>query len=148
MSTINLKNYTSSVAVNESIKNIEHKLGQAGAVLINKTLKDGKVTGIIFTIMRNGLPLNFKLPANPENVLKYMINQRSKPPSKPQLEALTQQAERTAWRSLYELTSIEVDYALQEQTDLANLMMGRLIDKEGKTLFERASSDNFTKLLK
>lgn len=140
---MNLKNYTSSVPVINSIANIEHKLSQAGATQISKFYENGKPIGIIFSILQNGIPLNFKLPAHPNKVYDYMIRQRAKPPNKVQTEQIRLQAERTAWRSLFELISIEVDYALQGQANLIELMLARTIDRDGKTLYEKIEKGNF-----
>lgn len=143
---MNLKNYMSSVPVINSIANIEHKLSQAGANQISKFYEGGKPIGIIFTITQNGIPLNFKLPAHPNKVYDYMIKLRSKPPNKVQAEAIRLQAERTAWRSLFELISIEVDYALQGQANLIELMLARTTDRDGKTLYERIEKNGFKML--
>jgi hypothetical protein len=143
---MNLKNYTSSVPVINSISNIEHKLSQAGATQISKFYEDGKPIGIIFTMPQNGMPLNFKLPAHPNKVYDYMIKLRSRPPNKAQAEAIRLQADRTAWRSLFELISIEVDYAMQGQANLIELMLARTIDRDGNTLYERLEKTNFKML--
>ena len=71
---MNLKNYTSSVPMSNSISMIEHKLAQAGATHIAKSYDGEKAIGMIFQIPINGTPMTFKLPAKTERVFDFIVN--------------------------------------------------------------------------
>jgi|SRR3990172_2464775 len=92
---MNLKNYTSSVPMANSISRIEHKLAQAGATHIAKSYEGERAIGMIFQIPINGAPMTFKLPAKANRVFDYMVKQRSRPPKKNQLGSIRTQADRT-----------------------------------------------------
>jgi hypothetical protein len=47
-SKMNIKNYTSSVPIGNSISKIEHRLAQAGATHISKSYEEGKPIGMMF----------------------------------------------------------------------------------------------------
>ena len=77
---MNIKNYTSSVPVINSINKIEFRLSQAGATHIAKSYDKERPIGMIFQIPVNGVPLTFKVPAKSDKVFDYMLKQRKSPP--------------------------------------------------------------------
>ena len=115
---MNLKNYTSSVSVVNSINKIEHRLVSAGATHIAKVYDDEKnVKGITFQIPVNDKPLIFKLPAKSESVFNVLWGgvRRPRPETK---ENIQQQAARTAWKLLSEWVDIQISLIKIQQVEL------------------------------
>ena len=115
---MNLKNYTSSVSVVNSINKIEHRLVSAGATHIAKVYDDEKnVKGITFQIPVNDKSLIFKLPAKSESVFNVLWGEvrRPRPETK---ENIQQQAARTAWKLLSDWVDIQISLIKIQQVEL------------------------------
>ncbi|NMB81173.1 MAG: hypothetical protein GYA14_05095 [Ignavibacteria bacterium] len=144
---MNLKNYTSSVPVINSIARIEHRLAQAGATHIAKSYDKERPIGMIFQIPINNVPLTFKLPAKTEKVFDYMIKQRSKPPKREHLETIRLQADRTAWKILADWIDLQVSIVQIDQAEPTEIFLSYLYDaKRDQTLFEKMKEANFKQL--
>ena len=143
----NLKNYTSSVPVLDSISRIEFRLSQAGATHIGKTYVDQKPVGIMFQIDVNGMPMSFKLPAKPDKVFEYMIKQKKQGFKDNVRETTRLQADRTAWKILSDWVEIQISLIELDQAEPMEVFMQYLYDgKKDKTLYEIAKGDGFKML--
>jgi hypothetical protein len=141
---MNLKNYSSSVPMINSIARIEHRLAQAGATHIAKSYDKERPIGMIFQIPINEIPLTFKLPAKAEKVLDFMIKQKSRPPKKTQLENMRMQADRTAWKILADMVDIQVSNIQIDQTEPTEAFLSYLYDgNKDQTLFEKMKEASF-----
>lgn len=88
-----IKNYTSTVSVNQSMAEIQGALASHGARKIMVDFDEqGQPEGIAFGIETPGGPRAFNLPANVEGVRAVFAQQKVKPQEG--------QAERTAWRNI------------------------------------------------
>lgn len=144
---MNLKNYTSSVPVGQSISKIEEKLAQAGATHIAKSYDRGKPNGVLFQIDINGIPTTFKLPTKTDKVFEYMKRQKKGRLTNSQLETLRLQSERTAWKSTLEWVEIQLSMVALDQMDIVEVFLPYLYNtKTGQTFFEY-QKDNDYKLL-
>ena len=74
-----IKNYTSSVPAAKSVAHIEDQLIRHGATEILKICENGRLIGIAFCLMVSEVKTAFRLPANIENVEKYLLSFRSAP---------------------------------------------------------------------
>lgn len=148
---MNLKNYTSTVPMVNSIQRIEHRLAQVGATFITKEYdpaRPGVPIGMVFQININGNPVNFKVPAKAERVYKYMVKQRSKPPTNPQLEKIRDQANRTAWKILSDWIDLQVSLIEVDQMDFVEAFLpGSFNPRTGETLYDEIKAANYSKLL-
>ena len=141
---MNLKNYTSTVPMTNSISKIEHKLAQAGATHIAKSYNKERPVGMIFQIPINGNPMTFKLPAKTERVLDFMVRQRARPPKKTQLEAIRKQADRTGWKILSDWIDIQVSIIQLDQAEPIEVFLPYLYDgKKDRTLFDKLKESDF-----
>ena len=141
---MNIKNYTSSVPVINSIGKIEFRLAQAGATHIAKSYEREKPTGMIFQIPVNNTPLTFKLPAKIEKVRDYLINQRNKPPKPEARKTIELQAERTAWKILADWIDIQVSLIQLDQAEPAEVFLPYSYNPAtDQTLFEIVKSSGF-----
>lgn len=148
---MNLKNYTSTVPMINSIQRIEHRLAQVGALHITKSYPQdgsGKPIGMTFQIEVNGIPITFKLPAEVESTFNYMVKQKSKPPTKSQMENLKAQADRTAWKILSDWVDIQISMIELGKRDFIQTFLAESYDlNTGKTFYEKIKESNFQKLL-
>ena len=141
---MNLKNYTSSVPVINSIGKIEHRLAQSGATHIAKSYERERPVGMIFQIPVNNIPMTFKLPAKTDKVLDHMLKQRSRPPQASQREAIKMQADRTAWKILSDWVDIQVSLIQLDQAEAIEVFLPYAYDgKNDRTLFEKMRDNNF-----
>lgn len=147
---MNLKNYTSSVPVERSIMMIEKLLMDAGATNISKSINEQKeVDGIIFLININTKPILFKLPSKVEQCYKIMMKEVSarsihKKEVKDNKKA---QANRTAWKLLYDWVSIQVSMIQIEQVELIEVFLPYAYDlQNNQTFFEKIKENGFKQL--
>jgi hypothetical protein len=141
---MNIKNYTSSVSIINSINRIEFRLSQAGATHIAKTYEKERPTGMIFQIPVNGFPLTFKVPSKVDKVYEYMLKQRKSPPTQSAKETVRQQADRTAWKILADWVDIQVSLIEINHVETIEAFLQYTYDgREDKTLFEKMKQENF-----
>lgn len=144
---MNLKNYTSSVSVVNSINKIEHRLVSAGATHIAKVYDDEKnVKGITFQIPVNDKSLIFKLPAKSESVFNVLWGgvRRPRPETK---ENIQQQAARTAWKLLSDWVDIQISLIKIQQVELLEVFLPYCWDPAtDKTYFDRLRENKFQSL--
>jgi len=144
---LNLKNYTSSVPVLNSISRIEHRLAQAGAPHIAKSYEGDRPTGMIFQIPVNNMPMTFKLPAKTENVFKYPVQQRARPPKNSVLSSIRAQADRTAWKILSDWIDIQISMIEVDQAESIEMFLAYSFDPVSNlTLFEKIKRNGFKQL--
>ena len=141
---MNLRNYTSKVPASRSLENIERLLVDAGATHIAR-FYDGekKVVGVLFQINMGGKPVTFKLPSRPDRVLKEMEKGRRRMRSESQ-KRLGEQAQRTAWKILFDWVSVQVSMVLLEQAEAAEVFLPYVYDSvKDQTLFERVKESGY-----
>jgi len=120
---MNLKNYTTSTPVINSINRIEYRLSQAGAVHISKSYDNNRPVGIMFQIMINNYPMIFKLPARQEKVYEFMRKQRKNPPTKVQEDSIRLQADKVAWKILSDWVDIQISLIQLDQAEIIELFL-------------------------
>lgn len=144
---VKIRNYTSQVSAARSVMEIEGMLVEFGAANISKSYgKDAKLEAIVFEIKN---PLNpeqlfsVKLPAHIE-AMKDAI--RGIHPGW-YTNKISEQAERTAWRLMFEWTQIQLALISMKQAQPLEIFMPYIYDKQRKgTFFELASADHFKAL--
>lgn len=142
-----IKNYTSSVPVDRSVSLIEHELVRSKASHIAKWYDtEGNLDGIMFQVEQEGIPMTFKLPARWRQCFKMMMGEVRKP--KPTTEdRVREQAQRTAWKILYEWVAIQVSMIKLEQADVIEVFLPYYYDQaRDQTLFERFKGNGFKQL--
>lgn len=136
---MNLKNYTSGVPVSRSIMLIEEKLLSIGAKTISKFYDEQmNVEGFTFQIVKNGMPsLIFKLPSKWRACEKVMRGE-VKRPREHTFDKITEQAQRTAWKLLYDWVCIQVSMIELEQAEAIEVFLPYAYDPaSNRTLFEK-----------
>lgn len=141
-----LKNYTSGVAVEKSISEIEKLLIGAGATAISKFYEGGKTAGFIFQIPFNGVPIVFKLPSNPEAVRRVMMKPIKKK-HKGTEKRINEQSERTAWALLKDWVHVQISMVNMEQGDGLQMFLAYAYNEKNSTTFYDQIKDSGFKLL-
>ncbi len=140
-----IKNYTSSVPVERTISLIEQELIKIGVSHIEKSYENGTPKGIIFSIM---IPqkISFRIPANIESafeIIKTIPEYKSK--SKDWLKS---QANRTAWRIVYNWVEIQVAMVQLKQADAMQVFLPYVYDNNlQQTFYDKISGNGFGLLL-
>ena len=141
-----IKNYTSQVNAGRTVSMIESELVGIGANKIEKTYHNGAVNGIIFSIdLPDGISLCYKLPAKIEEargILREIPEYRRKP--KVWIEA---QAERTAWKIIYEWVQIQVAMIQLHQADAMQVFLPYAYNRIRKQTFYDQMVESKFKLL-
>lgn len=144
---MNIRNYTSSVPVINSINFIEHRLASAGATHIAKFYEENRPVGMIFQITHNNVPLTFKLPAKSLAVFNVLFNavKRPRPSTK---ETIRSQSDRTAWKILSDWVDIQITMIQLEQAEFTEVFLPYFYDlKTNKTLFEKVAANEINLLI-
>lgn len=144
---MNIKNYTSSVPVERSVMLIEHQLSRAGAQTISKWYDENKdLAGISFQILSAGIPFVFRLPAKWKECEKVFLREIQRPTPEKNQRA-KEQAQRTAWKILYEWVMIQVSLIELQQAEVLEVFLPYCYDPNSdKTFFERIRGNGFKQL--
>lgn len=142
-----IKNYTSTVSARASISHIEEALVSVGATSIAKSYDTkGAVSQFNFTVVVNGNPLSFRLPANVEAVHRILSKPKS-PRSRSKADNSMAQAERTAWKNLSDWIDAQVAMIQIEQAKFIQVFLPYAVNAEsGNTFFEELESGKFKML--
>jgi len=143
-----LKNYTSKIPALRTISLIEAKLAAHGASQILKEYDpDGKVEGLAFIKKIDGVEMPFKLPAKISECEKILRSMVSKP-RKDTLKRISQQAERTAWKLIFDWVDVQMAMTELKQAEFMQIFMPYLYDhSKRQTYFEKMKTRGFQKLL-
>ena len=124
-----IKNYTSTVSVNQSMAEIQGALASHGARKIMVDFDEqGQPLGITFGIETPAGPRAFMLPANVEGVRAVLAEQRVKPQEG--------QAERTAWRNIRDWVMAQMAIIEAGMVRMDEVFLPYLTDGKGKTLYQ------------
>lgn len=144
---MSIKNYTSSVPVERSVMLIEHHLSRAGAATISKWYDENKdLAGISFQVVTNGISMIFRLPAKWKECEKVFVREIRRPTPDAKKRA-KEQAQRTAWKILYEWVQIQVSLIELQQAEVLEVFLPYAYNPENdQTLFEQMRSTGFKQL--
>jgi len=147
---MNLRNYTSTVPVQNSLQAIETLLARAGAQQIAKSYENNQIKGVVFSLPIGEGPsrqvMLFKLPANPGAVAKVLKSEVKKP-HRGTMQRIEEQAERTAWALLRDWVHIQLSIIQMEQAEAIQVFLPYAYDpRTEKTLFERMKQNGFKQL--
>jgi hypothetical protein len=121
-----MKNYTSTVAPEKSIMQIEQLLIKHGAKSIGKDYApNGKVQAISFVIKNpeTDLPVGIRIPADPEAVFIVLKAAKTRWMSTQQEQSLREQAERTAWRLMLDWVAVQMSMIEMRQAELVQVFL-------------------------
>lgn len=147
-----MKNYTSTVDSSRSIELIEQMLVRAGARNISKSYEDGKVASFLFTLKvpETPLPLAIMLPGKVDAVYAVLTQGKRLPPSQKLRASFAArhqlQAERTAWRLMYDWLAIQLSLIELRQVEAAQVFLPFAWNGR-ETFFESIKAAGYVPLL-
>jgi hypothetical protein len=143
-----MKNYTSSVAPERSITNIESLLVKAKAADINKSYESGIVTAISFVIFEpsNNSRIAIRLPANVPQVfeaLKKIMAPKRGSWDRMRLQRLQEQAARTAWKLMQDWLEVQLSLIEMKQAELLQIFLPYVLAGNNQTFYQKLKENNF-----
>ena len=136
---MNLKNYTSTIPAHKSISKIEALLVECGASNIIKNYgPEGELSSISFRANVQGNWLSFQLPARVNAVFDIFKKQH------PQTykAKLQDQANRTAWKIIYDWVQIQMTMIKLEQAEFLEIFLPYVWNGT-ETFFSRVKGSDF-----
>ncbi len=126
-----LKNTYSKSPIENSIKEIEKALVQAGAIGISKGYEDGRIVSIVFTLDMKGNHVNFKLPIGWKKVQQVLKN-----------EGIGRwddddYAYRVSWAIMRDWVTAQMAILASENVTMPQLFLPYAVAKNGQTLFDQ-----------
>lgn len=135
-------NYTTEIASEKSISEIQAMLAKAGAQAILTEFESGIMSAISFRVATPYGVMMFKLPARLEGVFKRLKEAEKVPKSKRTRE----QAARVAWRILKDWTEAQLAMIDCEAAELAEVFLPFAQDSEGTTVYQAIKTRGFPQL--
>ncbi len=136
-------NYTTSIAAEKTVTEIQGKLAKAGASAILTEYDDnGVLSAMSFRITANGQLLSFRLPARIDGVFNRLKNDNKVARSLKTKE----QAAKVAWRILKDWIEAQIALVQAEQADMAEVFLPYAQNQSGETLYEKIKGGGFLAL--
>lgn len=140
---INIKNYTSQIAMEASVSRIERLLVRSGGNNILKGYdKDRELESLQFSMLINGNTVLFKIQAHRDVISKLMLAEYTRPTAKSH-EIIAEQSGRTAWKIISDWVEIQLTMVQLEQMEMAEAFMTKTLNSKGQTFFEVIKKDGF-----
>ena len=137
-----LLNYTTTVEASRTVMEIQHILSSHGAraILINYG-DQGQVESLSFQVMTPAGLVGFRLPINPEAIMKVLTRQRvrGRATEKPQ-------AVRIAWRIVKDWVEAQMALLETEMVSLDQLFLPYAVTPQGNTFYEALAARGFKML--
>lgn len=133
-----LLNYTTQVAADKTIMEIQRMLAQAGARATMAEYDDaGTIVALSFQLLVDGNPIGFKLPCDPDPVLTILDNDHRVTPKLKTRE----QALRVAWRIVKDW--VEAQLALIETTMVKpeQVFLPYAVTRSGETVWQQFAAN-------
>jgi hypothetical protein len=145
-----IRNYTSTAPPSASVAKIEKRLIEHGVNSISKVYSSGRVTGLRFELtVKGGTAFTVQLPAKVQDVFLAMSKGKKMPYDSRRRQAVhnatLEQAERTAWKLLYEWVDLQLSMIAIGQARPAEVFLPYLWDGTG-TLYDALEGGNFAAL--
>jgi hypothetical protein len=144
---IDIKNYTSSVPVEVTIGRIEKLLVSAGANNILKQYNsDQELESIQFSFVVNGNTNLYRLEAHIDIIEQLFIESYTRPTER-SYEIAAEQAERCAWKIIYDWVEIQITMIKLDQMKFEEAFWAKTYNPAtNKTLYQ-SFSEGHIKLL-
>lgn len=136
-----LLNYTTTIAADKSISEIQKILVKAGA---SKIMTDWDATGniisISFQLLMNDQPLAFTLPTNWKPVQQVLIEQRRKTGNS-KIKASDDQARRVAWRITKDWVEAQMAIIETRMVTPAQVFLPYAVTNGGQLMYEYVANN-------
>jgi hypothetical protein len=138
-------NYTTSITVEKTVAEIQHKLSRAGAQAVLTEYDPERVlTAISFRMLcQSDVLLTFRLPAQVDRI--YALLQRD--PKVGRSLRTREQAARVAWRIIKDWVEAQLAIVEAEQAKMVEVFLPYAQNPAtGQTLYEQLAGSNFALL--
>lgn len=135
-----IKNYTSKKSATVTAAEIEELLIKHGAKMIQKEITNGNISAFRFVVDSAVGLVPIQLPVNVEAVYKILQKDRK---TNRAVKVTMAQAERTAWRCLYDWTAAQMALIEIGMVKLEQVFLPYVVYKDGRTLYEAAAAKGF-----
>lgn len=130
-----LKNYTTTIDPSKTVGEIQELLAKVGANQIMIEYENGHPKALCFSIMTANGMQGVKLPANSEKMFLVLKKMKREHPRQC-IRDTQEQAERTAWRNIFEWVKIQLSFIATEMVSLDEVFLPYLLNNEGKTVYQ------------
>ena len=131
-----LLNYTTSIAVDKTIAEIQKCLSTHGATGILTEYDQGVVIALSFGIKFPDRDLHFRLPCDHQPVLELLKKDRKVP----RRLVSKEQALRVAWRIIKDWTEAQMAIVETKMVSIEQVFFPYAITNDGRTVFERVKN--------
>lgn len=135
-----IKNYTSKKSATVTAAEIEELLIKHGAKMIQKEITNGNISAFRFVVDTAVGLVPIQLPVNVEAVYKILQKDRK---TNRAVKVTMAQAERTAWRCLYDWMAAQMALIEIGMVKLEQVFLPYVVYKDGRTLYEAAAAKGF-----
>lgn len=135
-------NYTTSIACEKTIMEIQKCLVMHGATKIVTDYTDQIPTALTFCLILNDNLTAFSLPANYSGVLRSMRNN----PKVPRRLITDEQALKVSWRIIKNWVEAQMAIVEAQLADVAEVFLPYAITKNGTTLYKEIESNGMLML--
>jgi len=139
-----IMNYTTEVAAEKSILDIERLLSKAGVKSVHKEFNGGgETTAFVFSLITGHGEMFFKMPCDVDKVFTVLFDEVKKPQRGTE-KRVREQANRVAWRILLDSLTADITRLKLQQVTPEQVFLSYMWNpKTGKTLFEKLESQQF-----
>lgn len=128
-----LKNYTTTIAVEKTLGEIQAMLVKAGAnAVLNEYDDQGYIIALSFKMRINEQDISFRLPSDWRPVLQILQDD----PKVPHSKSTQEQALRTSWRIVKDWIDAQLAIIETRMVKTEQVFLPYAITKDGKTLYE------------
>jgi hypothetical protein len=136
-------NYTTQIAAEKTVAEIQGILARAGAsAILSEYDAEGILCALSFSLGTPAGPIYFKLPANFAGVMRAI----EKDKRIPQRLKTKEQASRVAWRILKDWIEAQVAIVQAQCAEMAEVFLPYAQGAGGRTLYEQIKGNGFLQL--
>jgi hypothetical protein len=136
-----VRNYSTEIAVEKTIMEIEQILVKFGAKGIYKEYQGERISSIVFTLIKDGQKIPFKIPMSIEKTRPIIINavKEGKLPRRYLDEPLrTDQGERVAWRIIKDWIDSQLSLLTMQFAEAVEILLPYAYNVvENKTMYQK-----------
>lgn len=133
-----LLNYTTTIEAHKTVEQIQIILATHGATAMLMEYNNGVVRALSFKVPTPHGDVSFRLPSDPDAVLKVLQKQ-----GVPSRYSNRQQAVRVAWRIVKDWVEAQMALLETEMVRIEQIFLPYMLVGDGRTLYEQLASNRF-----
>lgn len=140
-----LKNFTTTVAVENTVSEIHIALARHGArKIVFDYEEDGRIRAICFSISTPEGERGIRLPANAKRVQSVLHRQKADTKNRTRIDDSFEQAERVAWRIVKDWLTAQLAILETQMVDAEQVFFPYMLNRGGQTLYEAYKAEVFS----